>query len=105
MANPDYWRSVGLEKWLSKIHAPQGGADAWQQVIGRVSEALDPATSDHKHTLEALAEVTAPTLIIAGDRDPLVPLESGNGYVSYDSSRRFVVVALYHSCQRYQYLA
>lgn len=75
MSDPNYWRSVGLDKWLSKIHQAQGGPDAWQQVIGRVAEALDPATSDHNHTLEKLATISAPTLLIAGDRDPLVPLE------------------------------
>jgi pimeloyl-ACP methyl ester carboxylesterase len=75
MADPAYWRSVGLDKWLSRIHAPQGGADAWQQVIGRVMQALDPLTSDHNHSEQTLKALVQPTLIIAGDRDPLVPLE------------------------------
>jgi pimeloyl-ACP methyl ester carboxylesterase len=75
MARPDYWRSVGLDKWLSRIHTPQGGADAWQQVIGRVMQALDPATSDHNHSEQTLRELTRPALIVAGDRDPLVPLD------------------------------
>ncbi len=75
MADPAYWRGVGLDKWLSKIHAPQGGPDAWMQVIGRVSDALDPASSDHTHTLDTLRALAAPTLVAVGDRDPLVPLE------------------------------
>jgi pimeloyl-ACP methyl ester carboxylesterase len=75
MADPDYWRRFGLERWLSRIHEPQGGPDAWQQVIKRVKQALDPATSDHNHTLQTLAGLKPPTLIVAGDRDPLVPLE------------------------------
>ncbi len=28
MADPDYWRDMGMHKWLSDIHAPQGGPDA-----------------------------------------------------------------------------
>lgn len=75
MSDPDYWRKVGLHGWLSDIHHPQGGPEAWQTVIGRVAEALDPATSDHAHDLEVLGRIRQPTLIIVGDRDPVVPLE------------------------------
>lgn len=75
MADPDYWRKIGLHGWLSDIHAPQGGPDAWKTVINRVSEAMNPATSDHAHDLQVLERITQPTLIIVGDRDPVVPLE------------------------------
>ena len=75
MADPDYWRSVGLERWLSRQHEPQGGPDAWQRVIGRVMEAMQPEKTDHNYSLEALRSIAHPTLIIAGDRDPLVPIE------------------------------
>lgn len=75
MADAAYWRGVGLAGWLSRIHQPQGGPDAWEQVITRVSEALDPATSDHAHTTETLRELRCPTLVVCGDRDPLVPLD------------------------------
>jgi pimeloyl-ACP methyl ester carboxylesterase len=75
MADPDYWRGLGLQQWLSDIHDPQGGPDAWKTVLNRVSQALDPTTTDHAHDLEVLAGITQPTLIIVGDRDPLVPLE------------------------------
>ena len=75
MADPEYWRKVGLHGWLSDIHIPQGGPEAWKTVIGRVSEALDPATSEHAHDLEVLSDIRQPTLIIVGDRDPVVPLE------------------------------
>ena len=34
MADPAYWRGVGMHKWLSDIHRPQGGPDAWEEVIG-----------------------------------------------------------------------
>ena len=75
MADPDYWRSVGLHNWLSETHHPQGGPEAWKTVIGRVSEALDPETSDHAHELEVLASIKQSTLIVVGDRDPLVPMD------------------------------
>jgi pimeloyl-ACP methyl ester carboxylesterase len=75
MGDPEYWRSVGLHGWLSDTHDPQGGPEAWKTVIGRVSEALHPETSDHAHGLEVLAGIGQPTLIIVGDRDPLVPLD------------------------------
>ncbi|MFO1372397.1 MAG: alpha/beta hydrolase [Candidatus Competibacteraceae bacterium] len=75
MANPAYWRSVGMHKWLSDIHHPQGGPNAWEEVIGRVSEALEPATTDHAHDLEILGRIRQPTLLAVGDRDPVAPLE------------------------------
>lgn len=75
MANPSYWRDMGMNKWLSEIHQPQGGPDAWEEVIGRVSEALDPATTDHAHSLEILENIFQPTLLVVGDRDPVAPLE------------------------------
>ncbi len=75
MGDPAYWKSMGLERWLSRLHTAQGGPEAWKTVIGRVSEALDPATSDHNHSLETLQKITQPTLIIDGDRDPVAPLE------------------------------
>lgn len=75
MADPAYWRSVGMHKWLSDIHHPQGGPDAWEEVISRVSEALEPATTDHAHDLEILDRITQPTLLVVGDRDPVAPLD------------------------------
>lgn len=75
MADPAYWHGVGLDRWLSRIHEPQGGPEAWKTVIRRVSDALDPADSDHDYPLEALHDLLQPTLIVVGDRDPLVPLE------------------------------
>jgi len=75
MADPTYWQDIGLHGWLSDVHSPQGGPEAWKTVIGRVYEALDPRTSDHAHDLEVLGRISQPTLIIVGDRDPLVPLE------------------------------
>ena len=75
MADPEYWKRMGMHQWLSRIHAEQGGPDAWTTVIGRVSEALDPTDTEHAHDTDTLGAVTHPTLIVVGDRDPLVPLE------------------------------
>ena len=74
MADPAYWRSVGMHRWLSEIHQPQGGPDAWETVIRRVAEALDPATTDHVYDLATLRRIMQPTLLIVGDRDPVAPL-------------------------------
>ncbi len=74
MADPAYWQQYGLHKWLSKIHTPQGDADSWKQVIANVAKIMHPQNSDHNHALSALVNLAAPTLLIAGDRDPLIPL-------------------------------
>lgn len=76
MANPEYWRQYGLHAWLSKLHTPQGGENAWETVIANVSRVLEPETSEHNHQLADLAKITAETLLIAGDRDPLIPLST-----------------------------
>lgn len=75
MANPEYWRQFGLHNWLSKLHSPQGGENAWERVIARVSEALNPNNTEHNHALEDFVSITQPVLIITGDRDPVAPLE------------------------------
>lgn len=74
MANPQYWQQFKLQAWLSRLHMPQGGADAWKTVITRVSNALHPETSQHCHDLQALANIRCPVLLIVGDRDPVAPL-------------------------------
>ncbi len=73
MADPEYWRQYGMHQWLSKLHEPQGGKDAWQNVIANVSRVLNPESSEHNHSLEDLKTIKAKTLLIAGDRDPLIP--------------------------------
>ena len=75
MGDPAYWENFGLAAWLSKLHSPQGGADAWKQVIARVGDALHADDSEHRHRLADLARITCPVLIITGDRDPVAPLE------------------------------
>ena len=75
MADPAYWREIGMNRWMSELHRAQGGPDAWEEVIGRVSEALDPSNTDHAHSLEILENIFQPTLLVVGDRDPVAPLE------------------------------
>lgn len=75
MAQPNTWRLWGLEGWMREQHAPQGGPEAWREVTRRVVEAFDPATTEHAHDLGDLITIEAPTLIIAGDRDPVAPLK------------------------------
>lgn len=74
LADPDRWKQFGLDGWLSQIHEPQGGPEAWKTVIQRVAETFDPQTTDYVHELDELASIERPTLLIAGDRDPVVPM-------------------------------
>ncbi len=76
MANPAYWQQYGMHKWLSKLHTPQGDENSWETVIANVSKVLNPETSEHNHDISDLAKITAETLLIAGDRDPLIPLDT-----------------------------
>jgi 3-oxoadipate enol-lactonase len=75
IAHSSYWQNAGMLRWLSEIHYPQGGPHAWQVVISRVLEALDPRTPGHEYQLEIMKSILQPTLLVVGDRDPLVPLE------------------------------
>lgn len=76
MSDPAYWQQYGMHSWLSKLHSPQGDKDSWKTVIANVSKVLDPKTSDHNHHLSDLSTITQPTLLITGDNDPLIPLET-----------------------------
>ncbi len=76
MANPEYWKKYGLHRWLSQLHSPQGDENSWEEVIANVSKVLDPETSDHNHSLSDLQAIGSPTLLIAGDSDPLIPLDT-----------------------------
>ncbi len=76
MAKPEYWQRYGLHRWLSQLHQPQGDEHSWEKVIANVSKVLDPETSEHHHQLSDLQHIVAPTLLIAGDSDPLIPLDT-----------------------------
>lgn len=76
MANPSYWQQYGMHRWLSRLHLAQGGEAAWQAVIARVASAFDSKQSGYQMDLSDLANITSPTLLIAGDNDPIAPLET-----------------------------
>lgn len=75
IATPEYWRGYGLEAWMSKIHTPQGGNEAWKEVIARVARVLLPGESAYQISLQDLSSIQSPVLLIAGDRDPIAPLQ------------------------------
>lgn len=75
MEDPETWRRWGLEGTLRTLHDPQGGPGAWRTVVRRVRELVDTEDSDVARSDDALRSITSSTLVICGDRDPLVPLE------------------------------
>lgn len=72
---PAYWERIGLAEWLSRVHEPQGGPEAWKRVVERAARL--PETDPDARGLDRadLETVASPTLVAAGDRDPLVPVE------------------------------
>lgn len=56
---------------LARTHDPVQGPGAWQRLLSAIAGdvALQPAL-----TAAALRGITAPTLVVCGDRDPLVPV-------------------------------
>ncbi|MFN8549342.1 MAG: alpha/beta hydrolase [Candidatus Eisenbacteria bacterium] len=75
MGEAETWRRWGLEGFMRREHQPQGGPEAWIEVTRKVVSMLHGPASDRNQTLEALRAIDRPTLLIAGDRDPVVPLE------------------------------
>lgn len=73
--DPAYWEEIGMASWLSRIHEPQGGAQAWQDVVARAARLSRSDPAAHDVDEQELARIDAPTLVIAGDRDPIVPVE------------------------------
>jgi pimeloyl-ACP methyl ester carboxylesterase len=73
--DPDYWRSVGMADALSRMHEPQGGPDAWMAIVDRDARLFEEDPERHDHDREDLEGIGTPTLVVAGDRDPLVPVE------------------------------
>ena len=54
--------------WLQKIYGP----DAWSSVMARVKPMW---TTPFDYSAEALARIAAPTLVLVGDRDEILPVE------------------------------
>ena len=55
-------------------HDSAQGAGHWKTVL---SQTFDRITQPHGYTLDDLHTITAPTLILTGDRDPFCPVEEG----------------------------
>jgi len=75
MTRPETWQKWGMEKLMRTQHAPQGGPEAWVEVTRRVIDMVKREKQHGRVTVEDLAAIEVPTLLIAGDRDPLVPME------------------------------
>lgn len=77
--DPAYWERIGMDDWLARVHEPQGGPQAWQDVVHRAAHL--PRRDPDAHTLDEddLREIASPTLVVAGDRDPIVPVEEALG--------------------------
>lgn len=81
IASPEYWQNYGMAKWMSTQHLGQTddaalAPDAWKAVIARVAALFHPDTTEHTHTLTDLVKIRAKTMLVAGDRDPLVPMRA-----------------------------
>lgn len=80
---------------LSKIHEPLGGPDAWKDVCRRDSKGLRVDLD-----VEALRPMTAPTMLVRGDRDPAVdPRHYGALREVWPHADEFVVPAGAHDVQ------
>lgn len=76
------WRTLTPEKWVSeerraqlrKIHTALG-PDQWREVVSAWIALGAHAHTDDFPEKEALRDITAPTLIVHGDRDQFFPVE------------------------------
>lgn len=67
---------------LASLHRPKDGIEAQRQAI-----------LGYPGSLSRLHEIQAPTLVIHGDRDRLVPIDRGRILAAHISGARFVVLA------------
>ena len=54
--------------WLEQIYGPS----AWPSVMARIKPMW---TTPFDYSPQALARIAAPTLVLVGDRDPVLPVE------------------------------
>ena len=59
---------------MKSDHDSAQGADHWKTVV---AQTFDRITQPHGYTLDDLPVITAPTLILTGDRDPFCPVKEG----------------------------
>lgn len=94
-ASPENWRRWGLEQWLAREHAPQGGPGAWMRVVRSVAEMI--STGAPRISAAELARFPRPVLIIGGDRDDLAPLDQAiEMYRAFPRASLWIVPAAGH---------
>ena len=59
---------------MKSDHDSAQGADHWKTVV---AQTFDRITQPHGYTLDDLQTITAPTLILTGDRDPFCTVKEG----------------------------
>jgi pimeloyl-ACP methyl ester carboxylesterase len=59
---------------MKSDHDCAQGADHWKTVI---AQTFDRITQPHGYTFDNMHAITAPTLILTGDRDPFCTVEEG----------------------------
>ena len=59
---------------MKSDHDGAQGAGHWQAVL---AQTFDRITQPHGYTLDDLHTISAPTLILTGDRDPFCTVEEG----------------------------
>lgn len=74
LGDPAYWEAQRMDTWLSRVHEPRGGQEAWKDVVERVSTWLCQPETEHEATLDDLAAYEDPVMLVVGDRDPVAPL-------------------------------
>jgi 3-oxoadipate enol-lactonase len=98
LADPETWRAWGLQGWMEKEHAPQGGPEAWKDVIRKVAVAFgESARAGAAPGLDSLRRMDRPVLLITGDRDEIVPLDDVVAmYKTFPAARLWVVPGAGH---------
>lgn len=98
LGDPDYWEAQRMETWLSRVHEPRGGQEAWRDVVRRVSEWLCDPDTGKGTSLEDLGAYEDPVMLVAGDRDPVAPLDQVlEMHEALPDSRLWVIPGADHS--------